>query len=190
MIPSAVRLSITRTLYSSNRCLLRLAFWLLHSLPRKPVLQHLLHSEQARPSVRPPVLFSPLSQSNLLHRFHFRLNDRRRSSRSDLVCFISPSFPRTNHVDIRVIRQSWRSVFYVSAGIATLVCLGGFLTIDPDQRSTEADRRVDWFGSFLITAALTLIIFALNDGSIAPRGWGSPCKLSALIEGVFVDVFR
>jgi len=49
-------------------------------------------------------------------------------------------------------------VFYVIAGITALVCTGGLLTIDPDHRSTEEDRRVDWIGSVLITAALTLII--------------------------------
>jgi hypothetical protein len=72
--------------------------------------------------------------------------------------------------------QSWRSVYYFSAGINIFCLILGLLSIDPDQPSTEEDKRVDYFGSFLVTAGLTLIIFVLNDGSIAPQGWSTPCK--------------
>ena len=81
-------------------------------------------------------------------------------------------------------------MFYVIAGITALVCIGGFLTIDPDQRSTEEDRRVDWIGSLVITAALTLIIFVLSDGAIAPNGWATHCMcFSSVLWRVFVDMF-
>lgn len=73
-------------------------------------------------------------------------------------------------------RKSWRSVFYVSAGIATLIAIGGALTVDPDQPSEEKDRRVDWIGSALITCGLVLIVFVLSDGAISPRGWRTPCE--------------
>lgn len=72
--------------------------------------------------------------------------------------------------------KTWRSVFYVSAGIAVLIAVGGVLTVDPDQPSKEKDKRVDWIGSALITSGLVLIIFVLSDGAIAPRGWRTPCK--------------
>jgi hypothetical protein len=92
---------------------------------------------------------------------------------SDSLLSVSSSF-----IIIYIYRKTWRSVFYVTAGISALIFIGGLLTIDPDQPSTEEDKRVDWFGSFLITAALTLIIFVLCDGSIAPNGWRTSCALS------------
>ena len=74
--------------------------------------------------------------------------------------------------------KTWRSVFYLSAGIAVLIAVGGVLTVDPDRPSEEKDRRVDWLGSVLITCGLVLIVFVLSDGAIAPRGWRTPCELS------------
>ena len=76
--------------------------------------------------------------------------------------------------------KTWRSAFYLSAGIAALIAVGGALTVDPDLPSEEKDRRVDWLGSVLITCGLVLIIFALGDGAIAPRGWHTPCKLLSM----------
>ena len=58
--------------------------------------------------------------------------------------------------------------------------IGGAFSIDPDQPSTEIDKRVDYIGAFLVTAGLTLIIFVLSDGSIAPRGWSTSCMLFTL----------
>jgi len=72
--------------------------------------------------------------------------------------------------------KTWRSVFYVSAGIAALIAVGGALTVDADQPSEEKDKRVDWFGSVLITSGLVLIIFVLSDGAISPHGWRTPCE--------------
>ena len=58
--------------------------------------------------------------------------------------------------------------------------IGGAFSIDPDQPSTEIDKRVDYIGAFLVTAGLTLIIFVLSDGSIAPQGWSTSCMLFIL----------
>ena len=44
-----------------------------------------------------------------------------------------------------------------SAGIATLIVVGGALTVDPDRPAEEKDRRVDWVGSALITCGPVLI---------------------------------
>jgi len=71
---------------------------------------------------------------------------------------------------------SWRSVFYVTAGMAALIAVGAMLTVDPDRPSEEKDKRVDWIGSSLVTAGLVLIIFVLSYASNAPRGWRTPCK--------------
>ena len=80
--------------------------------------------------------------------------------------------------------KTWRSVFYVSAGIAALIAVGGLLTVDPDQPSEEKDKRVDWIGSALITCGLILIIFVLSDGAISPRGWRTPCESHCLRQRI------
>lgn len=67
-------------------------------------------------------------------------------------------------------------MFYFSTGINLLCALGGAFSIDADLPSTEEDTRVDYIGAFLITAGLTLIIFVLSDGSIAPDAWATPCS--------------
>jgi len=49
--------------------------------------------------------------------------------------------------------------------------------IDNDVPSEEVDKRIDWPGALLVTVGLTLVIFALSQGKIAPQGWSTPCKL-------------
>jgi hypothetical protein len=57
-----------------------------------------------------------------------------------------------------------------------MICaVGGFVAIDPDQPSEEEDKRIDWFGAFLVTAGLVQIVFALSQGQVAPKKWATPC---------------
>jgi len=91
-------------------------------------------------------------------------------------------------VVVELTEKTWRSVFYVSAGIATLIAIGGLLTVDPDQPSEEKDKRVDWIGSALITVGLVLIIFVLSGGAIAPQGWRTPYIIGCLIAGVILCI--
>jgi predicted MFS family arabinose efflux permease len=79
---------------------------------------------------------------------------------------------------------TWRSVFFLSTGLNALCMIGGAFSMDPDQPSPETDKRVDYIGAFLVTTGLTLIIFVLSDGSIAPRGWGTSYIIALLILGV------
>ncbi|KAF8658411.1 hypothetical protein AX16_001964 [Volvariella volvacea WC 439] len=81
---------------------------------------------------------------------------------------------------------SWRSTFFLSTGLTVLYILTGVVTIDPDEPSLEADRRVDWLGAFLVTAGLVLIVFVLSDGEIAPQGWRTPYIIACLIIGVLL----
>jgi len=46
------------------------------------------------------------------------------------------------------------------------------------------DKRVDYLGSFLVTAALTLIIFVLSDATVAPQGWSTPYIIVLLVLGI------
>ncbi|KAJ6453099.1 MFS general substrate transporter [Mycena sanguinolenta] len=87
-------------------------------------------------------------------------------------------------------RASWRSPFFLIAGMACLSALGGFLIIDPDVPSTETDRRVDWIGAFLATTGLILLVFVLGQGSIATHGWKTGYIIALLIVSViFLAVF-
>ncbi|KAJ7643117.1 MFS general substrate transporter [Mycena polygramma] len=83
-------------------------------------------------------------------------------------------------------RASWRSPFFLFAGLALLCVLGGIFTIDADVPSTEIDKRVDWIGAGLVTAGLVLLLFVLGQGQAAPRGWRTSYILALLILGVLL----
>ncbi|GAA5931139.1 hypothetical protein JCM1841_002113 [Sporobolomyces salmonicolor] len=69
--------------------------------------------------------------------------------------------------------DSWRSIFYVSAGVAALVGVGAFYAVPPDPEKDNT-LTVDWIGGALITSGLVLLTFSLADGSSAPNGWKTP----------------
>ncbi|KAK0430501.1 efflux transporter [Armillaria borealis] len=81
---------------------------------------------------------------------------------------------------------SWRSNFYLSTGLTVLYMVVGFWAIPKDEPSTELDKRVDWLGAFLVTAGLTLIIFVLSDGEVAPNKWATSYIIALLIVGVII----
>ncbi|KAG5645961.1 hypothetical protein DXG03_004753 [Asterophora parasitica] len=83
-------------------------------------------------------------------------------------------------------KATWRSPFYLEAGVTALCLLGGILSFDSDAPSTEPDKRVDWLGAMLITAGLVLIVFVLGQGEIAPKGWATPYIIALLITGVLL----
>ncbi|KAI0668013.1 efflux transporter [Trametes maxima] len=86
--------------------------------------------------------------------------------------------------------KTWRSTFWFLAGLSAVCCLGGMVSIDKDVPHDIVDRRVDWLGALLVTAGLTLIIFVLSDGSIAPNGWKTGYIIALLIVGVlFLALF-
>ncbi|CAK5272002.1 unnamed protein product, partial [Mycena citricolor] len=85
---------------------------------------------------------------------------------------------------------SWRSLFYLFAGLSALCVLGGVLAIDDDIPSLEADKRVDWIGAFLVTAGLVLLLFVLGQGQLATRGWKTPYIITLLLVGLlFIALF-
>lgn len=57
-----------------------------------------------------------------------------------------------------------------------MIAVGGSLAVDPDRPSELKDKRVDWFGSLLITSGLALVTFGLSDGPYAPQGWRTICE--------------
>ena len=58
--------------------------------------------------------------------------------------------------------------------------VGGLVSIDADKPSEEVDRRIDWFGSLLVTAGLVQMIYALSQGELAENKWRTPCMFPAI----------
>ncbi|KAJ7266396.1 MFS general substrate transporter [Mycena haematopus] len=83
-------------------------------------------------------------------------------------------------------RATWRSPFFLFAGMSALCILGGIFTIDPDILSPESDKRVDWIGAFLVTVGLALLLFVLGQGQLAPHGWKTGYIIALLIVGVLL----
>lgn len=59
--------------------------------------------------------------------------------------------------------------------VAILGILAYFI-IPPDRPNPSADKRIDWIGGVLITAALCLFTFSITESGHAEYGWRSPCK--------------
>ncbi|KAK0476081.1 efflux transporter [Armillaria novae-zelandiae] len=87
---------------------------------------------------------------------------------------------------IQLSDPTWRSNFYLSSGLTLMFLIMGLLSIPKDEPSTEADRRIDWLGAFLITAGLVLIVFVLSDGEIAPNKWATPYIIALVVVGVLI----
>ncbi|GAA6001617.1 uncharacterized protein JCM10292_004960 [Rhodotorula paludigena] len=82
---------------------------------------------------------------------------------------------------------TWRAIFHVSAGIGALIGISAFFLVPPD-RAMDKSLSVDWVGGFLITAAVTLLTFALADGEGAPNGWATPYIPALLVVSVILFV--
>ena len=74
----------------------------------------------------------------------------------------------------------WQAVFFVNVPLAGVAIVLAFALIDAD-RAREAGRRFDLPGALSVTAAVTLLVFALVRGPDA--GWGSPGIVAALAAG-------
>src|SRR5947208_3947024 len=76
---------------------------------------------------------------------------------------------------------SWRWVFFINVPLA-LVVLGVLFWRVPESRDADASRRLDWWGTLLVTVGLGALVYGLIEaGSI---GFGSTLVLSTLAVGV------
>jgi MFS family permease len=77
----------------------------------------------------------------------------------------------------------WR--WFFALNVPLLVVAGGLITRVVEESFGDR-RRIDWLGATLATAAITLVVFGLQEaGSV---GWGAPQVLSPLVLGVVVGV--
>ncbi|KAI0364249.1 efflux transporter [Pilatotrama ljubarskyi] len=88
----------------------------------------------------------------------------------------------------QLTEKTWRSTFWFLTGLSAVCVLGAMISIDKDLPYHLADKRVDWLGAFLVTAGLTLIVFVLSDGSIAPNGWKTDYIIAFIVVGVILLV--
>lgn len=72
------------------------------------------------------------------------------------------------------------------AGINAICFIVGLVTIKKDIPTPKENRKVDWLGAFLITAALVLILFVLGDGESAPNKWATGCTFPLSLLSVLV----
>ncbi|BEJ10858.1 hypothetical protein CspHIS471_0102800 [Cutaneotrichosporon sp. HIS471] len=85
-------------------------------------------------------------------------------------------------------RQGWQHLYFVLAGLCVIPLALGAWAIPADPKRPAhlppADKRVDWLGGFLITAALCLFTFSITASGVAPAGWRTPYVPALLVVSV------
>ncbi|KLT43451.1 major facilitator superfamily MFS-1 [Cutaneotrichosporon oleaginosum] len=89
-------------------------------------------------------------------------------------------------------RQGWQHLYFVLAGLCVLPLGLGIWAIPADPKRPAhlppPDRRVDWLGGVLITAALCLFTFSITASGVAPAGWRTPYVPALLAVSVVLFV--
>lgn len=62
--------------------------------------------------------------------------------------------------------------------------VAGYFIVPLDRRNPTVDRRIDWVGGFLCTAAICLFTFSLTESGIAEQGWASPREYPPICSAV------
>ncbi|KAL0949948.1 hypothetical protein HGRIS_009972 [Hohenbuehelia grisea] len=77
--------------------------------------------------------------------------------------------------------KTWRSTFYMAAGLAAMDLILAIVSIEKDGRSPEIDRRIDWIGTVLVTSGLILVFYVLASGEVASKRWATPHIIALLV---------
>ncbi|GMK59847.1 hypothetical protein CspeluHIS016_0900640 [Cutaneotrichosporon spelunceum] len=92
-------------------------------------------------------------------------------------------------------RQGWKHLYFVLAGLCVIPIALGVWAIPNEPKRPDhlppVDKRVDWLGGFLVTAALCLFTFSITASGVAPAGWSTPyvpalLAVSVLLFAAFV----
>ncbi|KAF9537764.1 hypothetical protein EC957_007695 [Mortierella hygrophila] len=82
----------------------------------------------------------------------------------------------------------WPWIFYITAILATLVGIVGFLTVPKTEDGIHVvDRRVDYVGVFSFVLGIIAVVYYLSESTTA--GWGSAQTLAPFLVGVAVLMF-
>ena len=79
--------------------------------------------------------------------------------------------------------RAWSYFFFALAGVSAVVFVLAWFVVPldkPRQQGLAKDKRVDWVGGVIVTAAICLLPFSLTDSGITPKGWKAP-RMSPLL---------
>jgi MFS family permease len=88
---------------------------------------------------------------------------------------------------------SWEWIFYLVAIVSAVITVAAYFIIPVPKKPAAARNpaaksiTLDWFGAFLITTSLILLIFTLSQGNTGKHGWQKPYIPSLIL--VFVIMF-
>jgi hypothetical protein len=77
------------------------------------------------------------------------------------------------------IRHGWSYLFYIVAGATLVPIIAGVFVLPSDPRRSDVvaqDRRLDYVGGLLATAATSLFLFSIVQSGIDEEGWSTPCS--------------
>ncbi|KIJ59475.1 hypothetical protein HYDPIDRAFT_33163 [Hydnomerulius pinastri MD-312] len=83
---------------------------------------------------------------------------------------------------------TWRSLFYIQAGLSALFTASSFFVFPKDHRERRYTKGLDWGGALLSTSGLALLTYSLSDSTTARKGWSTPQIPSLLSVSVVLLV--
>lgn len=79
-------------------------------------------------------------------------------------------------------RYKWRTAFFCPAAIALLPQVICFFLVPKDVPDKKQNKKMDWLGAALMTAANTLFLVALTSSQTAAKRWAAPCKRQTKVD--------
>lgn len=80
---------------------------------------------------------------------------------------------------------SWKWFFWIGGMLAVASYAGVVLIAPKDYEESKAmNVKMDWLGVFTMIPGFMLVVFAIQDSSRAPGGWGTPRILICLVIGI------
>ncbi|CAO2652021.1 Nn.00g003040.m01.CDS01 [Neocucurbitaria sp. VM-36] len=86
---------------------------------------------------------------------------------------------------------TWGWFFYIGSIILAIVGVASYLCI-PNRSQDKPSKHImmDWWGTATVIPGLVLVVFALTDGSHAPKGWATPyIPVTFVIGWLFIGAF-
>ncbi|TXT04777.1 hypothetical protein VHUM_04045 [Vanrija humicola] len=84
--------------------------------------------------------------------------------------------------------HGWQYFHFILGGLTLIPLVLGLFVIPSDLANQETDKRIDWLGGLLITAALCLFTFSITESGIAPNGWSTPYVPALLATSIVLFI--
>ncbi|GFZ44917.1 hypothetical protein JCM24511_02643 [Saitozyma sp. JCM 24511] len=88
-------------------------------------------------------------------------------------------------------RRGWTYSFFLFAGVSLIPLVIAIIAVPRDSGHEEhatRDKRIDWLGAILITAAMVLLLFCLAESGETPAGWRTPYIPALFVVAVLLIV--